>query len=67
MAIHIIPTIGCITGGFENKLQIQKWTIINGVFQNVKNDPFFGFKVLKMLQFFVDLHSLGALFTDFSQ
>ena len=67
MVIHIIPTIGCIIGGFEIKLQIQKWTITNGVFQNVKNDPFFGFKVLKMLQFFVDLHSLRALFTNFSQ
>ena len=66
MVIHIIPTIGCSTGGFENKLQIQKWTITNGVFQNVKNDPFLGFKVLKMLQFFVDLHSLRALFTNFS-
>ena len=67
MVIHIIPTIGCIIGGFEIKLQIQKWTITYGVFQNVKNDPFFGFKVLKMLQFFIDLHSLRALYTDFSQ
>ena len=67
MVIPIIPTISCITGGFEIKLQIQKWTITYGVFQNVKNDPFFGFKVLKMLQFFVDLHSLRAFITNFSQ
>ena len=46
------------------KLQIQKWTLYYCVFQNVKNDPFCGFKSLRS-NFFVDLPSQRAFVTNF--